>query len=1073
MNAMLRLSLGLALALTMSTPLAGIVPGAEGEALAQDDARRVMKARQFDTDVDLSDEYAQRAMEKRLQSIDFLKELLSEPDVKGERKAEMMLRLADMYFQQGRYLYLREMAGFDQEYEKCFNNEACNPELMKPDNTESQEWQEKSIKLYQQILRNYPRYQRADEATYYLASALQDVGRRKEAVQYFTTLVKSYPDSGYVADSYVQIGEYYFDENNAYKALLAYKKATAYRDSDKYAFALYKLAWCYYNVGEFGKGIDTMKSVVSFSMAQTESGSAAKRMQLQEEALKDLVRFFADAGEMDEAYEYFNKLGKKELIQSMLKRLAGMYFEQGKFEQCIQTYRRLIAENPQSPDNPDYQHEIIQAYKKIGKKEQTLAEIDRMLKTYGKNSAWARANASDQDAIKGAQEKIEKDLRAVAVEYHNAAKKLGNNAVAKTTWALAYNAYKVYLQEFPDSSHAYEVRYAFGELLYKIKRFDEAYEQYMAVVKMDPKGQHSRFCAESAIFAADEMVKKEGGAAGTSGPTAMAKKDAQPLTQWEQNLVDACSQYATLFPEDKKVRNVIYKSAYLLYNKYHFERAADQFKLVIQMDPSSKEAEQAANLILDSFVFNEDWANLKKNSKFYYDQEGLGSAQFKKDVYNIYERSSFKLIEINFGNDEDYNKAADAFVAFYKEFPESEVAAQALNNASVYYHKVNRVQDAMEIRHILVEDPGFGDKTKYYYDQVAALGFDYETIADFSKAAHYYELLFSLHDEWFEELEEADEDDEGDKLAKAQELVADALYSAAVYRKAEGDWEKAVKNYQSFTSAFPEDKRVYDVKLAVARTYEEQELWAKAGNVYNAFYTKERDAGPDYTYFARLGYAEALLAQNQRAKADRVMVETIKLYQKEFSEGSDAGIATEFVAEMMFIQAQPAFDRFVAMEIKGAGSGAGRRTEDRAIERSLKDKAKALVELEQTYTEIINTGAGEWGLAAIVQLGKVYDNMGDSLANSAIPYYLTDDQREMYQMALEDRVYPQIEKAVGAYGIALDKSYNLTLYNENTAYAVRRLGELRPADFPGLEEELLEPRYTSQKVRNFDFETGL
>ena len=47
--------------------------------------------------------------------------------------------------------------------------------------------------------------------------------------------------------------------------------------------------------------------------------------------------------------------------------------------------------------------------------------------------------------------------------------------------------------------------------------------------------------------------------------------------------------------------------------------------------------------------------------------------------------------------------------------------------------KVDGVDDAVKVRHILVEDPKFGDKTKYYYDQVAALGYDYETIADYEK----------------------------------------------------------------------------------------------------------------------------------------------------------------------------------------------------------------------------------------------------------------------------------------------------------------------------------------------------
>ncbi len=77
-------------------------------------------------------------------------------------------------------------------------------------------------------------------------------------------------------------------------------------------------------------------------------------------------------------------------------------------------------------------------------------------------------------------------------------------------------------------------------------------------------------------------------------------------------------------------------------------------------------------------------------------------------------------------------------------------------------------------------------------------------------------------------------------------------------------------------------------------------------------------------------------------------------------------------------------------------------------------------------------------------------------------------------MAIEDKAYVQDEKAVNAYDLALKKSYELTIYNENTAYATRSLGKLRPDDFPGLNEQLLEPRYTSSKSgKKYDFETSL
>ncbi len=1043
------------LALTAVSPL--LAPSAGGVAHAQSSSssssdrakkeeRRVLSARDVDSLTQMSEAYRIAAREKRHESMEFLKQIIAERDPKGEQRAEMMLRLADLYFEEGRDLRLTEEQTYQAEFDRCFNTKGCDTNLLKPNYVESRKWQDKSIKLYKQILDSYPTYARADEATFYLGSALQDIDQKEEAVNQFLNLVKMYPESKWVPDAYLLIGEYYFDTNNAFKALQAYKHATTYRDWEKYPFAMYKLAWCYYNVGEYGKGIDTLKAVVSLSTPQPGQETVDKgKLQLQEEALKDLVRFFADAGMMNEAYEYFNKLGKKELIEQMLKRLAQTYFEQGKFDQCIDTYRRLISENPQGPNAPEFQNEIIAAYQKMGKKQETLQEIDRLLKTYGKNSPWARTNSANGDVVKNASDFVEKNLRTVALNYHEEAKKLGTGKAAQESYALAYKAYSVYLSEFPDSKYSYDVRYAFAELLYKLKKHDEAYVQYMKVVEIDPKGQHSKFCAESAIFAADEMVKKTASSGGGGGgPDPGKKTDPIPLSDWEDKLIKACDQWTSLFKDDKKTKNIIYKSAYILYNKNQFKEASDRFRIVIGMDPGSKEAEQAANLILDSFNLVEDWANLKEVSKAFYDQPGLGSAEFKREVYNVYERSSFKFIDINFAKTKDARVAADAYIAFFKEFPKSEVADQALNNAAVYYRQLARVNDEMSARQTLIDT---FPKSKYYNDHVAELGFLYEGIADFQQAANWYEKLFTLN--------------------KDHQAAKEALYSSALFRKALGQWEQAIKNYQQFITAYPTDERVPAFSIEIGKIYEDHDQWDPASKVYYTFFSKPPSgATMDQVFFARLHYGLDVekIGGAAAAKLDKHWKETVAQFQAEKAKGSAMELAPEFVAEILYKQATPTLERYMSMRIVGPSSKMNRKQEDAFILKSLTDKAKALQETEKLFLDIVGTGAGEWGLASLVKVGQAYENMGEALRGSPCPSYLTAEQCEIYKISLEDKVFVQIEKAVQAYSLTLEKSYQLSLYNENTAFATRRLGELRPNDFPGLEERLLTPRYTSRNV---------
>ena len=58
-----------------------------------------------------------------------------------------------------------------------------------------------------------------DEALFFLAFMLNDLGEEKEAVDRYSDLVKTHAESGFVPDAYNAIGEYYFNNNNAFFTL--------------------------------------------------------------------------------------------------------------------------------------------------------------------------------------------------------------------------------------------------------------------------------------------------------------------------------------------------------------------------------------------------------------------------------------------------------------------------------------------------------------------------------------------------------------------------------------------------------------------------------------------------------------------------------------------------------------------------------------------------------------------------------------------------------------------------------------------------------------------------------------
>lgn len=224
---------------------------------------------------------------------------------------------------------------------------------------------------------------------------------------------------------------------------------------------------------------------------------------------------------------------------------------------------------------------------------------------------------------------VEEALRHAAVALHQRG---GESSDATANFSSAEALYRLYLTEFPDTPQAYEMHYAFGELLYKQEKFDEAYFEYMTVANLDPRGQHTQFCVESAIFAAEKMQKSE-------------RPPPGALSVWDQRALSAMELYAELYPDDPKTQRVLYRAAYLYYDRALFSDSAARFNQVIAMNPGTKEAEQAANLALDGLMVSGDLRGLRDAALAFSQMDGLGSPTFQAEIHDIYVAASCRIGE--------------------------------------------------------------------------------------------------------------------------------------------------------------------------------------------------------------------------------------------------------------------------------------------------------------------------------------------------------------------------------------------------------------------------------------------
>jgi len=975
----------------------------------------------------------------REENIRLFEEEIRSGTVEGDELADLIMQLASLYWDNAKDLYLEEMDEYLAAYGAWADTpaEKRGPEP-KEDHRASRAFNQKAIDLYRLLMKEHPDYERMDEVIFNLAFNLMDLGLRKQALEYYELFVRTYKNSKLLPDAYLAIGEYYFDNNNPIKALEQYKKAAAFPDSKVRAFALYKLAWCYYNVGEYDAAIDALKRVVE-SGGQGDDQKKG-RVSLKDEALNDLALFFAESKDVDAAYAYFKSHGEPKHFRTMLKRLANIYVELGQNENAVKAWTRLIEEDPLAPDAPVFQDRIVRVWFKDHQKEKTRAEIDRMASTYGPGSEWARHNAARSDVIEKALALIEKDLREIAVDYHTEARKTGS----RRTYQFARELYQRYLKLFPNTRHSYDMQFYYAEALYELKDYEAAADAYEKVLKLNPEGAHFEDAAGSLILTIDKILGLDSADKESSAPAVRVDAEAgggsartvnpSPLGPWEARKAAACDLFAERLPTHADAPNILYEGARLYYDHDLFDEAIPRLLKIVERYPSTDVAEVSARLVLEAYNRRGDYAALEKQARAFADVQAFNE-DFKADLRDMVEKAAYKKIESLQTKGHEI-EAANAYRAFFTEFPHSSLADRALFNAAVYFFKAGAVNQAIESR-VLLED--HFPQSPLRGRNLDALGKMHESFADYPRAADYYEALAA----W-------------DKK-HTYEGTPDALFNAGTFRATLGDWEKAVRDFDRYVQYFPNRADAHLVALEACRVLEVNGQRDRALKAYKRYYQNKEwlARSPDAHFEARLHYGLILRDMGRLSEAQRHFQDSVRAFDRMGLKPDSPGGAALSVAHMKFLLVEPLFARFKAVKLDvDAKPRRGGTPFD--------EKRMLLDEVVKAYSEVLELRQAEWGIAALVRIGEAYRNVALTLLEAPAPRVLkTPEQRALFRAALEDQAFPLNDKAAESLELALTRAYELGLYNEYTAKAWSLLAELRPKEYSKQEEIIGEPTFLS------------
>jgi len=724
-------------------------------------------------EIDVQMEAKRKAIREQLQAL-----LKYEKDPK--EKPALLFRLAENYFEESQSAFFKGQR-LDEQLAKDPENQRLRREIAekKKEYRKIEDmWRNKAIDMYNQIITEYPRYPDRDEIYFYLGGSLWDLRRFKEALKIYRRMIKEYPNSKYIPDAYLAFGEYYFDNAKLNKALMGYKKVAEYKEAEIYPYALYKQGWCYYNLHEWDKAKEMFQSVVYLYDIETEV--TGKKIEIRKEALNDFTLTYSHHGSASAAPRVFKRLAPKE-AHTLLINLAGMYFADGQDKKSILLYNYLIKTEKCSAEVPFYQGRVVDCASRVGNKRYTVREVRKLIDLFRDvKKCIAKPSAKEKERLKEARELAEVTLRKLSSIWYKEAKETKQ----KETFEYAGEMFGDYLHLFPNSPDAYDMRFAYSELLFhRLGKYGRAASEYAKVVAMDlawlkkhkkcpPRGaapdpkakdkagakaKRSPPCtylcdaAYKGVLAHREIMKKE------RKKERKRKKEKKKggkaaIPKSKRRFIQAAEIYLDHCPKDQDLCSVKFDIAKTYYDYNHYDVAVRRFDEVVRDCTGDELAEYAANLVLDTFNIKQDWDNLNKYSRKYYANPTLMKNQkLKTFLQKLIPQIAFKRIgEMEGKLNQKRKKAgkpplsatrmgytvARAYIKFVREFPKHDLADEALFNSSVKFEQAERLDLAKKARKKLINEYPTSDLVP---GTIFNLAENHERMTEFDAAATLYE----------------------------------------------------------------------------------------------------------------------------------------------------------------------------------------------------------------------------------------------------------------------------------------------------------------------------------------------
>ncbi|MDH5473301.1 MAG: tetratricopeptide repeat protein [Gammaproteobacteria bacterium] len=519
-------------------------------------------------------------------------------------------------------------------------------------------------------------------------------------------------------------------------------------------------------------------------------------------------------------------------------------------------------------------------------------------------------------------------------------------------------------------------------------------------------------------------------------------------------------EFINSFPKDIKTPKLHFQLAEMLLQGKEFNKSANEYEKVAYNYPAHEKSSQAGYASV--YAFRENLKITSVSMQPIARQDVIRSSLKFADAFPEHDKVTIVLAALaeDLFEIKSYELAITTAKKMIDNYPDAESklrkgAWMIVAHSSYETTQYKNAEDAY-LQVLLLTDKSLKEYNDlvnnlaasiYKQGESAAVLQDYKTAAD-----HFLRIA---------------------KVAPNSSIRKTAEFDAASVLIKLNDWNRAASVLVAFRNTFNDKQMQHDATKKLAVVYQEAERYEEAAVEFVRIEQESKDnevrrealilAAQMYekiekhknalTIFQR--YVDLFPKPLEFALETRYKMANLykswgneKNYHQELKRvisidataGSERTDRTRYLAaKSSLVLAEPSYEKFAAIKLT------------MPFKRNLKLKQKAMKNAVNDFNKLVKYQVGDVTAAATYYLAEIYYNFSRSLAESERPKDLNEIEKEEYELALEDQIFPFEEKAIAVHRKNLEL-ISIGIYSMWIDKSLDKLGALMPARYAKYEE---------------------